>query len=191
MKRLTALLVFLASLVIPLTATAADLSYNNFSIAYALDSEVQLPPTLDGDGFKFEGNLELTPALYLTGNVIFIGYDLGVDLTSYQFGLGGHMPLGQFDLYGEVQLGNLELDVGGSTADDDSFSVTVGARGMVAGNLELGVEFESLGLDDDFNDQDYIRITGTYFLDSSRGVFVQLADADHFNHFYIGYRMNL
>lgn len=134
---------------------AADFSYNNASISYA-NVDIELLPgfSVDGDGFDAEGNFEINKNIFIPVRYQSIGLDFSIDTTMYLVGIGAHMPINNTtDFFGTAQFGNYEMEVGGSSFDDDILALTAGVRASLANNMEAMLYVTSVSFDDDFEDQ--------------------------------------
>ena len=109
---------------LPVTASAAEFSYKNFSIGY-LNGSAELPASylgaaqgLDLEGFQIGGQFEIANNFF--GNISYQDGDISLDnvgsldFRSITAGLGGYVPLcGQVDLQYGVSYHYSDWDAGG------------------------------------------------------------------------------
>lgn len=133
---------------------AADFNYNAIQVSYD-DISLDFPgvPSLDGDGFSFAGALEITPDVYIKGNIGMWDVDFGIDIDQLEIGAGYHMPLNQkTDGVFEFSMGNLEI----GSLDVDTWTLSAGARHQLDNKLELG---GTIGLTDYDGDETEIFLS--------------------------------
>lgn len=135
-KHIAGSLFALSTTLISANTLAADFNYNAAQVSYD-DISLDLPGLIgiDGDGLTFAGSLEITPEVYLKGNISMWDMDFGVDMDLLEIGAGYHMPLNaKTDAVVEFSLGDLEID----SIDVDTWTLSAGARHQVDNKLELG-----------------------------------------------------
>lgn len=177
---------------LPWTSQAEGLSYSYLDAAYVntdidrFDEEV--------DGFALRGSFEIADQLFVFANyadqgTTVLGTD--IDLRSYGFGLGYAWPLADaLDLYGKVGYVNAEIDVPGfGDADDDGYSLAVGLRGRVAGQLELEGSLDYVDLSDS-GDDTALGLGARWFFTEQFAVGIEGSFADDANTYGLGVRWN-
>lgn len=159
------------ALTLPLTAGAADLSWDYVDVRYMGYEE----PGADGDGFGIGGSFSVNDEWYVVG-----GYeDLTVDVfgfeagfTLWRLGLGYHAAINDsVQGFTELTYEAMEVSVLGFSADDDGYGARFGLRGMVTDALELsgGLRYVDSGTSDTlislgavYNVTDTVAVTANY-----------------------------
>ena len=179
-KLLTAALMLLAT-----NLYAADMSYNNVSVAYN-NVELDLGTSVDGDGFDVQGNFEIHESIYIPVRLQMIDYDFGIDGTLWLVGIGAHTEISaSTDVYGELQFGNYELEAAGSV-DDDALVLTAGIRSQLTNKIEGKAYFTSISFDDNFEDQTGIGGKLNFYLNKTTSFIVGLELLSDFDTASIG-----
>lgn len=178
MQRRTLSVLAALAAALPFAAQAETMDYSFVELGY-VDAEIDRP-NVDGDGFALHGSLAFHPSFFAFAEIEDIGYDLGVDVTSFQVGAGGHYPLGQkLDLIGRVGIVRQDIDAPGRFGgDQDGFALGGRIRGELMPRLELEGGFDYIDVDS--GDDTSVVIEGRYFFveNISGGLRLEFGDRD-------------
>jgi hypothetical protein len=142
---------------LPAVSQADTMDYSFAELAY-VDSEFG---NLNGDGISLRGSLPINKSFFVYAGYWDVGYDFNVDLTSFEAGAGGHLPLAdKVDLVGRFGLVRSEFDSGNSSNEDDGFTFGAHVRTVVMPRFELEGGFEYIDLGDS---DTLIVLQGRYF----------------------------
>jgi hypothetical protein len=159
------------ALTLPITAGAADLSWDFVDVRYVGYEE----PGADGDGFGIAGSFSVNDEWYALGGyedltVDVFGFDAG--FTLWRLGMGYHAALnGSVQGFTEVTYETMEVSILGFSADENGYGVRLGLRGMATDSLELtgGLRYVDAGASDTLvslgavlNVSDTIALTANY-----------------------------
>jgi hypothetical protein len=150
-------LLALVATALPAVSQADTMDYSFAELAY-VDSEFG---NIDGDGISLRGSLPVTKDFFVFAGYWDVGYDFNVDLTSYEVGAGGHLPLAdKVDLVGRFGLVKSEFDAGNTSNDDDGFTMGARVRAALMPRFEVEGGFDYI----DLGDSDTLLILeGRYF----------------------------
>jgi len=138
MKR--SLLALALAAALPVSAQAAELSYNFIELDYAKLNIDGAGADFDPDGFGLKGSFALGEKFYgfgsyLRGSEEVSGVDFDIDQT--QLGLGyRHGISDTADFIAELSWMNVSAEVDGFDADANGGRVSAGFRGVMAENFE-------------------------------------------------------
>ena len=139
MKR--SLLALALAAALPVSAQAAELSYNFIELDYArMNVDDDGGFDVDPDGFGLKGSFELGEKMYAFGSYLrgsdeIAGFDFDIDQT--QLGLGDRHGISDTaDFIAELRWMNVSADVDGFDADANGGRVSAGFRGVMAENFE-------------------------------------------------------
>lgn len=167
-----------ALIILPFASQAGTMSYTYIELGY-VDTELDVGPTdLDGDGFALRGSLAVHENFFVFAGYEDLGFERGVDSTTFHLGGGVRWPLGsKLDIVGRAAIMKSEIDFGGYDQDDNGFLLGAHLRAEVAPRLELEGGFDYVDLDDQGTDT-VIALEGRYFfLDALAGALaLQIAD---------------
>lgn len=120
-------------------AQAAGFSYDHAQVSFD-DVDFDVPGfNVDGDGITFSASYAFHPDYFVSAS--YGSWDLNgsVDGTQYTLGLGLHSAMNaQTDLVLDAVLGNIELDSGSSTFDNDFWRLGVALRHKLSNRVEVG-----------------------------------------------------
>jgi len=146
------------------TAVASEMSYSYIEAAY-IDTEIDNRNIdVDGDGVALGGSFAISDTFFLTAGYTTQGFDRGVDVDQWTFGVGGHLPLtDSVDFVGSLNYVDVDVDTRFGGADDDGIGATVGIRAKVAPMVELEGSISYVDFDDS-GDSTSFGVTGRYYL---------------------------
>ena len=131
-----------------LPAFAGDISYNFVELGYQkIDvDDVGIGADADGDGFGIGGSFEIGESWFVAASYsqaeldLPAGFGITLDLDQTALGVGWHTTMSNnSDFYALIQYVQAELSVDGfGSADEDGIGATIGIRGMVTDNVEIG-----------------------------------------------------
>jgi hypothetical protein len=133
MKRTAMLATLVAGLLTSIPAWAKDMSYNYVGVAYGSYSFSGLG-SFSGTGFSFDGSYDVAPNINLIGSYDSSSYSGGGTINELTAGIGYHMPMGGWDLLGDVRYRS--TDVSGFPTFT-GYVANVGGRFAVSDQLEL------------------------------------------------------
>jgi hypothetical protein len=141
----------------PAVSQADPMDYSFAELAY-VDSEFG---NRNGDGIALRGSLPSNESVFVYASYWDVGYDFNADLTSFEAGAGGHLPLAdKIDLVGRFGLVRSEFDAGNFSNTDDGFSFSAHVRAAVMPRFELEGGFDYI----DLGDSDTLLVfEGRYF----------------------------
>lgn len=142
----------------------AEITYNYVDLAYVnTDVDDALPGVdVDGDGgaIRFSGSVH--PNVHLFGEYSQVDLDFGVDVTTWQVGVGYNHSLADYtDLFATVAYADAEVEASGVSFDDDGYALGAGIRHMfvndqirasVLDGIELLGRLNYVDLDDSGDD---------------------------------------
>jgi len=130
---------------LPAVSQADTMDYSFAELAY-VDSDFG---NISGDGIALRGSVAINENFFVYAGYWDVGYDFNVDLTSYEAGAGGHLPLAdKVDLVGRFGLVKSELDSGNFSNEDDGYSFIAHVRAAVMPRFELEGGFDYIDLGD-------------------------------------------
>lgn len=178
-----------AALVVGGNALAAEVSYNYVQGGLAVSRLSGNGESDTGIGLGVKGEAEIWSFLYGSldvGNVKYSPTD-AVDLTfqPVSLGVGAHTALGSVDVFGGLSLERVkvktDVDGFGSNSNSDSgLGLTVGARGMVAENIQWTGSLKYRDMDD-LDSIITIDVGGHYYFKPNMAVGVNLTRNDYDN----------
>lgn len=119
-------------------ALAGDISYNYLQLGY---QKIEFDDfNVDGDGFGVAGSFEVGESWFVGLSYSQADFDFGIDLDQIAAGVGWHTAMSNnSDFYALVQYVQAEASASGfESVDEDGFGFTIGVRGMVTDNVEIG-----------------------------------------------------
>lgn len=137
-------LLALIATALPAVSHADVMDYSFAELGY-VDSEFG---NLNGDGISLRGSLPVNESFFVFASYWDVGYDFNVDLTSFEVGAGGHLPLAdKIDLVGRFGLVKSEFDSGNFSNDDDGFTLGAHVRAALMPRFEVegGIDIIDLG----------------------------------------------
>ncbi|MGH8178946.1 MAG: outer membrane beta-barrel protein [Steroidobacter sp.] len=179
MQRRTLSVLATIAAALPLATQAGTMDYSFVELAY-LDTELDAPD-VDGDGFALRGSIPFLENFFAFAEYEDLGFDLGVDVTTFQVGAGGHWPLNEkVDLVGRFGIVKRDLEARrfGFDEDEDGFTLGARVRSEVMPRLELEGGFDYLDVDS--GDDTSIVLEGRYFFieNVSGGLRLDFGDED-------------
>jgi hypothetical protein len=176
-------LLTLVATALPAVSQADTMDYSFAELAY-VDSEFG---NIDGDGISLRGSLPVNENFFVFAGYWDVGYDFNVDLTSFEAGAGGHLPLGdKIDLVGRFGLVKSEFDAGNASNDDDGFTFGARVRAALMPRFEVEGGFDYI----DLGDSDTLLILeGRYFFVEQVSGGVRLEFGDDIDSMSIGVRV--
>ena len=178
MQRRTLSVLAALAAALPLATQADTMDYSFVDLSY-VDTELD-DVNVDGDGFALRGSIAFLENFFAFAEYQDLGFDLGFDLTQFNVGVGGHMPLNEkIDLVGRFGIVKADLDAGRfGDADEDGFTLGARLRGQVMPRFELEGGFDYVDVDS--GDDTSIVLEGRYFfMDTfSGGLRLAFGDAD-------------
>lgn len=141
----------------------AEMRYSNFEVSF-IDVELdQSFGNVDGDGFEIAGAYEMNDRLFLFGEWQDQSLDFGIDGTMLEFGAGiNHALSSNLDLVGTVSYVDIEVELGGFTADDDALALGGGIRSRVGTSFEIDAMLRYVDFDESGSDTG-VAVTGRYY----------------------------
>lgn len=138
-------------------AQATDLNYNYIEGGYVFSADVS---GVDGDGFRLRGSVEVAPNILVLGELVNLGFDNGGDIDILLGGAGYLVRYNQtFDLLGTFQLGKVDVNGPGGSADESGFRLGLGGRARIAPNAH---GFGRFVLEDFGGSDSYLEIGALY-----------------------------
>ncbi|HEU4620541.1 MAG TPA: outer membrane beta-barrel protein [Gammaproteobacteria bacterium] len=152
----------------PHAAAAQAFDYTYVEGAY-LNRELDVGPrTLDGDGLGITGSLALGDKYYVFADYGSSSFDLDVDTSGYDLGVGRRWPLQQkLDAFVDLAFVHARVETRFGNADDDGYGVDAGLRSRVADKVELQGAISYVDLSDSDTS---LSIAGRYYLTSTVAV---------------------
>lgn len=133
-------------------AFANDISYNYLQFGYqTIDiDDPGIGVDVDGDGLGIAGSFEIGESWFVGVSYSKADLDFGVDLDEVAAGVGWHTTMSNnSDFYAALQYVRLEASLAGfPSADEDGIGATIGVRGMVTENIEIGGSISYIDLGD-------------------------------------------
>jgi hypothetical protein len=134
-------------------ALAGDLSYDYVEFGYQkveFDDDLFPGIDIDGDGFDISGSFEVGEDWFIDVGYSKLDFDFGVDLEQLQIGGGWHTDISpNTDFFATLSYVSAEVSASGfGSVDEDGFGATVGVRGMLAEDWELGGSIAYVDLGD-------------------------------------------
>lgn len=156
----------------------AEFTYTLFDVSY-VDAEFDSGPVnVDGDGYEFEGALDLTERLFLRGALAEQSFDFDIDTSQYDVGVGLHHALSpDLDFVGTASYVRSEVEAGSLDADDDGLQIGGGIRTRIASAFQLDASLQYVNFDDGGSDTG-IDLRGRYYFSDQLAVGLQ-ADFGH------------
>jgi hypothetical protein len=164
-------------------ASAAPVSYTNLDAGFIrneLDSSTR--DDLDGEGLLVRASVSLNESIFVFGHLTDVGYDDGIDGTTWALGVGGHVPVTTaLDLVGRVGFLRNDINTGGGRDNEHGYVISGMARGLVMSNLELEGGVQHSHLTNSENNTSVI-VDGRYFFTTNvaAGAALQLGDSRSF-----------
>jgi hypothetical protein len=181
MQRRTLSVLAALAAALPLATQADTMDYSFVDLGY-VDTELD-DFNVDGDGFALRGSIAFLENFFGFAEYQDLGFDFGIDLTQFNVGVGGHMPLNEkIDLVGRFGIVKADLEAEGPfgrvEADEDGFTLGAHLRGQVMPRFELEGGFDYVDVDS--GDDTSIVLEGRYFfMDTlSGGLHLSFGDAD-------------
>lgn len=190
---LGALSVLALSVPVHAQTPASALSYSFVEVGY-VDSEID-DANVDGDGFGLRGSWGLTDQFHVFAEYIDLGFDFGIDASTFEIGGGMRGPMGtNLDLYGTVSYVQAEVETGFPgfgrfSVDDDGFGVGLGLRTLLTDKIELGGKIDYVDLSDSGNDTTF-SVAGRYYLTSRLALALDLGFDDDGTTWIVGGRFD-
>ncbi|HEB59580.1 MAG TPA: hypothetical protein ENJ01_10180 [Gammaproteobacteria bacterium] len=152
-NRLLVFLIFLPGLFAIGNVQAAGFAYDYAQISFDdVDFDVS-GFNVDGDGITLSGSYAFHPDYFVTAAWGNWDLDGNVDGRQLTIGVGLHSALrAQTDLVLDFVLGNIELDSGTSTFDNDFWRIGVALRHNLSNQLEVGAAVNYYNFDIGDND---------------------------------------
>ena len=149
MKRF-ALILFLVHFSAAATAQQGGLSYNYLQGSFGQVDVDDAGIDVDGDGLGISGLFAIDQNFHLFGEYQTADLDFGVDLNTWEFGVGYHSSMSpNLDVIGNLGYFNVELDTPGfGSPDDGGLLVGLGLRGKVSSAVELYGGLDYVDFDD-------------------------------------------
>lgn len=134
-------------------AFANDISYNYVQLGYQkIDiDDPGIGFDVDGDGFGVAGSFELNDSWFVGIGYSQADFDFGIDLDELAAGVGWHTTMSNnSDFFALLQYVRAEASISGlpGSLDEDGFGFTIGVRGMVTENIEIGGSIGYIDLGD-------------------------------------------
>lgn len=178
MQRRTLSLLAALTAFLPFTSQAGTMDYTYVELGY-VDTEIDVGPNdLDGDGFALRGSLAVHENFFVFAGYEDLGFERGVDSTTFHVGGGVRWPLGnKLDIVGRAAIVRSEIEFGGRDENDDGFLLGARLRGEVVPRFELEGGFDYVDLDDRGDDTAIVLEGRYFFLDAlAGGLTVQSTD---------------
>lgn len=185
-----------ASLLLVPGISLAEFVYTGLEVGYV---DVEYDPgagTLDGNGYRFAGALELNEHWFMHGEYEDRDFDsiLGVGIGGSHMELGAgyaYSYSGSLDFVGTAAWVNEEIDVaipgfGVVGADSDGIQLGGGLRARVADSFELGAMLQWVDLDG--GSDTGIELMGRYFFSPRYAFTVETNINDRFDTLTFGFR---
>jgi len=164
------------------TSSAAPVSYTYIDAGLVRNELDSSSLDVDGEGLLVRASFAFNDSIFAFGNLIDVGYDDGIDGTSWALGIGGHVPVTTaLDLIGRVGFLRNDLDTDGDDYNEHGYVISGMARGLIMQNLELEGGVQHSHLSDSENNTSVI-VEGRYFFTThvAAGAALQLGDSQSF-----------
>ena len=183
MKKLLLALV----IALPLSALAQEEVTQSRDLSYTYAELRYLDTDGGGDGLRLRGSYALDNNWLIVGGLTSIDYSRNVDSTTIEIGAGYVYNFDDdFDLVAALQFVNSDVDTPGGNADDNGFSLSAGARGMVTDEFEVRGSINHVNLD---NNDTYLELAGDYYFSETFSVGASLEFVGDNDVFSIGVRL--
>lgn len=143
----------------------ADFIYTGVEVSF-LDVEFDNGVVaLDGDGYRFGGTYALNNQYFLVGEFEERSFDLGIDGSTREFGVGFHRPFGNtLDFIGTASFVQEEIKlVGvGVAIDEDGFALGGGIRARLSDDFEVDASLQYVDLDQSGSHTGF-KLRGRYY----------------------------
>ena len=141
----------------------ADFIYTGFEISYVdveFDNGVA---ALNGDGYRFGGSYALNDQYFLVGEFEEQSFDLGIDGSTAEVGIGFHHSFGNtVDFIGTASFVQEEIGLAGASIDEDGFALGGGIRARLTDAFEVDASLQYVDLDQSGSDTG-IKLRGRYY----------------------------
>jgi hypothetical protein len=166
----------------------ADMNYTNLEVSM-VDVELGSGPfDVDGDGFELAGSFEITDKVFLFGEWQEQSLDFSIDGRTLEVGAGlTHGFSDKLDFVGTLSLVDSEIELGGSSADDDGLALGAGVRGRVNDSVELEGGLKYVDYDESGGDTGF-TFGGRYYFNQSMALGASADFADNADTLRLGFR---
>ncbi|HEY5623505.1 MAG TPA: hypothetical protein VIV14_07065 [Gammaproteobacteria bacterium] len=180
------LLISLLSGVLLIPGTAqSEFAYTGFDVSY-VDVEAG---NLDGDGYRFAGDLSLTEHFFLLGSWEERDFGAGIDGSALELG-GGFNHTVNPDLDIVVKGSYIDADVDGpgpGSLNDDGLGVAGGVRTRLGGSFQLAAMLRWVDMDRGGSDTG-VELSGRYYFRERFAVGLKANLDDDVDSISIGFR---
>ena len=175
------------ALLIPSIALA-EFTYTGIEVSY-VDVEFNDGVTaLDGDGYRVGGFYEFNDSFFLLAELEDQSFDLGIDGSSTEVGVGFHHAFGStLDFVGSASLVQEDVQVAGFGGDDDGFALGGGIRARLMDSFEVDAGLQWVDLDRGGSDT-RIKLRGRYYFTDSFAFSLETEFDDDIDTLRFGFR---
>jgi opacity protein-like surface antigen len=172
MKQATALLALLA---LPCASFADGFDYT-FVEGSLVNTELDGPIDVNGDGFGVNGSFGVNENMHVIAGYSDQDYDFGIDGNTFNVGVGFNTGINSnLDFVADVSYVDAEIATPFGSADEDGYGLGAGIRARPGQNVELDAGLTYVDLDDS---DTVLSVGGRYYFSDSIAVGGSLADND-------------
>jgi hypothetical protein len=169
------------------SALLADMNYTKLEVSM-IDTELDGPFNVDGDGFEIGGAYELNDKIHVFGQWQDQSLDFGIDGRSLELGAGfSHGFSDKLDFVGTLSYVDAEVKAGNVTADDDGLALGGGIRTRVADSFEVDAGLKYVDFDESGSDTGW-SFGGRYYFNDSMALGASADFNDNADTLRIGFR---
>ena len=176
-----------SALLVP-SISSAEFVYTNIQASFV---DVELSSgfaSLNGDGYRFEGSIDLNEKFFLQGELEEQSFDFGIDGSTLEVGVGYHHSFSStFDFVGTASFVQADVDVRGFGADDDGIQLGGGVRTRMTDAFEVEASLQYRNMDEGGSDTG-IELLGRYYFTDRYAFFLETDLDDNVDTLSFGFR---
>lgn len=176
-----------SALLIPSIALA-EFTYTGVEVAYVDVEFNNGVAALNGDGYRVGGFYEFSDSFFLLAELEDQSFDLGIDGTTTEVGVGFHHAFGStLDFVGSASLVSEEVQLAGFGGDDDGFALGGGIRTQLTDSFQIDAGVQWVDLDRGGSDT-RIKLRGRYYFTDSLAFSLETDFDDDIDTLSFGFR---
>ncbi len=166
----------------------ADFIYTGVEVSF-LDVEFDDGVVaLDGDGYRFGGTYALNNQYFLVGELEEQSFDLGIDGSTAEFGVGIHRSFsGTLDFIGTASFVQQEIGLAGVSIDEDGFALGGGIRARLSDDFEVDASLQYVDFDQSGSDT-RMKLRGRYYFTDRFAFSLETEFDDNIDTLSLGFR---